>query len=470
MRYWIHVGSSPSHLTQDEVVGLFRAGQVGWETPACIEGASEWTIIREIPSLAQAINEASAVRAQTGASHVGATRSTSNAEASELSREIASLERQRGALSDEVQRIQSELNALRAELGSVEEALEIQSLGFYQPRYGFDSSDQYAARLEAIRSKQQQLLKAKLATRCDKKWTVDGSAKKGAAMVRDQAKLMLRAFNGECDAAIAKVKYNNASSLQKRIEKALSAINALGASKHIDIAPEYAALKIDELHLVHEHREKLQEEREIQRDIRARMREEQKAAQEIEEALDKAEREEKQREEALDRARRELAVATGLQQEKFEQLVSRLENELSEALDRKAKAIARAQLTRSGHVYVLSNIGCFGENCYKIGMTRRFEPLERIQELGDASVPFQFDVHAMIYSDDAPALEKALHEEFATRRVNRVNQRKEFFRVTLDEIHLAVDKLHGKVTFVTVAEAIEFRKTRALESEADSTG
>ncbi|MEQ9074536.1 MAG: GIY-YIG nuclease family protein [Sandaracinaceae bacterium] len=127
--------------------------------------------------------------------------------------------------------------------------------------------------------------------------------------------------------------------------------------------------------------------------------------------------------------------------------------------------MARAQLTRSGHVYVISNLGSFGEGVYKIGMTRRLEPLIRVKELGDASVPFSFDVHAMIYSEDAPALERALHVEFDGRRVNRVNTRKEFFRVSLAEVRKAVAKHHGVITFVTVAEAEEYWKTVAITNE-----
>jgi hypothetical protein len=153
------------------------------------------------------------------------------------------------------------------------------------------------------------------------------------------------------------------------------------------------------------------------------------------------------------------------QTERLKTIVDKLEAELKDALERKAKAIARAQLTRSGHVYVLSNLGSFGENVYKIGMTRRLEPLERVDELGDASVPFRYDVHAMIYSKDAPTLEALLHKHFEARRVNMVNPRREFFHVTLDEIREAVHKHFGVITFVTVPEAEEYRKSVAMRQE-----
>ena len=147
--------------------------------------------------------------------------------------------------------------------------------------------------------------------------------------------------------------------------------------------------------------------------------------------------------------------------------VMRLERELKAAIDRKAKAIARAQLTKSGHLYALSNVGSFGEDLYKIGMTRRFEPLVRVKELGDASVPFPCDVHAVIYCENAPALECKRHQHFADRRVNLINLRREYFRVTLEEIMVAVRKYYGEITFVKYPEAAEYRETLA-KRKADS--
>ena len=133
--------------------------------------------------------------------------------------------------------------------------------------------------------------------------------------------------------------------------------------------------------------------------------------------------------------------------------------------------MSRAQLTKSGHVYIVSNLGSFGEGIYKIGMTRRLEPLDRVKELGDASVPFPFDVHAMIYSQNAPSLESALHRAFDERRVNLVNTRKEYFRVELDEIVTVVDQSKdddvAEVTFTLAAEAEEYRRTLSLIADQE---
>jgi multidrug efflux pump subunit AcrA (membrane-fusion protein) len=239
----------------------------------------------------------------------------------------------------------------------------------------------------------------------------------------------------------------------------------------VNITREFLQLKLQELYLVHEHRVKLQEEREEQQRIREQMREEEKAQRELEQAQEEAAKEEVVAERALEKARLAFERATKGQIEATEQTkaqnaalaaqVAKLENELKEAIDRKAKAIARAQLTKSGHVYILSNIGSFGEDVYKLGLTRRLEPLERVKELGDASVPFEFDVHAMIYSENAPELERKLHSHFSDRRVNMVNLRREYFRVTLEEIIEAVSLYFGVVTFVKIPEAAEYRQTLA---------
>ena len=219
-----------------------------------------------------------------------------------------------------------------------------------------------------------------------------------------------------------------------RIRRSWGAINNLGKSNDCTITDAYLDIKLTELFLTHEHHEKRHEEREEQRLIREQMREEERATREIEKAKTQAEKEAKQSLEALAKARAELEAASGRKQDALNAKISVLEGLLSQAEANKERAIARAQMTRSGHVYIISNVGSFGENIYKIGMTRRLDPMDRVKELGDASVPFTFDVHAMIYSEDAPGLENTLHKHFDDRRVNLVNKRKEFFKVSLDDI------------------------------------
>ena len=314
------------------------------------------------------------------------------------------------------------------------------------------------------------MIKGKSAATCETEWTVEGSKSKGRKMVNDQIKLLLRAFNGESDASIAKVTFSNAASMESRITRSFQQINKMGDVNQVSISQRYLDLKLEELSLAHEYKLQKEEEKERQRQIKQQMQEEAKVVKEIEKAQREAEREEKSKEAALEKARAELREMEGKHTAKLEQLVAKLEEELQDAIDQKAKAIARAQLTKSGHVYVLSNIGSFGEGVFKIGMTRRLEPLERVKELGSASVPFLYDVHAMIFSEDAPALESELHRQFNDHRVNCVNMRKEFFKVSLEEIKKAVDKRFGEVTFVMEPAAEEYRQSVAHLAEETSAG
>ncbi len=199
-------------------------------------------------------------------------------------------------------------------------------------------------------------------------------------------------------------------------------------------------------------------EREEQARIKAQIREEQKLEREIERELQQVERERAAIQAALDKAREEA-------RDEHAEEVERLKERLAEAEARAERAKSRAQMTKSGHVYVISNIGSFGETVYKIGMTRRLEPNDRVKELGDASVPFPFDVHMMISSDDAPKLEHALHRAFHRHRVNRVNMRKEFFRVPLTDILGVVTKEFGQVDYVADAEALEYRQSQVVSDE-----
>lgn len=359
--------------------------------------------------------------------------------------------------------IRHAVSQLKAQLENLEEEQFYQEHGLYKPRYDFDSSEQYQRKLDEIRESQKQVIKNKRAVLWGQQWTVDGSASKGKTMMNQRTRLMLRAFNGECDSLILKVKYNNIQRIEDRLRKAYESLNNLSKADKASISEPYLNLKIQELHLVHEYQEKLQAEKEEQREIREQMREEQRAQKELEQAQRDAEKEEARYQKALDRARKEMEQATGEAHDKLQAEIEQLQQQLAEAHENKERAISRAQMTRSGHVYIVSNIGSFGENVYKIGLTRRLEPMDRVKELGDASVPFSFDVHAMIYSEDAPALESYLHNEFDRKRLNLVNNRKEFFRVSLDEIVKVVkEKTSAEVKFTMKAEAEEYRKTKAL--------
>lgn len=379
--------------------------------------------------------------------------------------EVESLRQQIVAGSHYLSTLKESIEKLTMDLAELDEEANLQSFGFYKPHYNFAEAVQYQAELDRIRDEQKEMIKAKTAAVCHSEWSVNGSKVEGRKQTNQTIKLMLRAFNGECDAAIAKVRYNNIHVMEARIYKAHEIINGLASVQQCFITNEYRELRMAELRLAHEYEEKLQEEKEEQRRIREQMREEEVAQRELEKAQLEAEKEELRYEKALAKAREEAERAIGDKQQKLLAEMEELQRRLDEAHANKERAISRAQMTRSGHVYIISNIGSFGEHVYKIGMTRRLEPLDRVKELGDASVPFQFDVHAVIFSDDAPALETSLHRAFTQRRVNRVNERKEFFRVDLDDIINVVRQHHPKeVTITRAAEAVEYRKSLAMTS------
>lgn len=388
----------------------------------------------------------------------------------EAERKSYSVEREKARLefhhaTQEVYDLKSAIARLREELKSLDEEANLQSFGFYQPRYEFSSSEEYQSALLAIRSRQKLMIQSRQAAVSQTEWTVNGSRTEGKKQTNQTLRLLLRAFNGESDAAIAKVRYNNILVMESRIFKSFEAINKMAGVQQCHIAYDYLSLKLEELRLAHEFYEKVQEEKEEQRRIRDQIREEELVRREIEKALLDTEREERIFTEALRKAQEDVEKMVGEKQQKLYAEIEELQCRLREVQAKRERAISRAQMTRSGHVYVISNIGSFGENLFKIGMTRRLEPLDRIRELGDASVPFQFDVHAMIFSEDAPALESKLHRMFNKDRVNLVNTRKEFFSVALDEIASAVRHHHGEITITRCAEAIEYRKTQALRGK-----
>lgn len=380
------------------------------------------------------------------------------------------LDEERAAFLAERAQLHDSLEGARRDLGVLTEQQYFADFGLYEPRYDFENAERYKEALERQRAEQKAMVKDGTAAVCRLDWTVGGSAAEGRKMVKNQLKLLLRAFNGECDAAIAKVRYNNVELLAKRILKAREALDKLGQVKGCSITDDYVQLKLAELHLFHEYQERKQAEKEEQRRIKEEMREEKKAQMEMERAKKAAEEEELRYERALEKARREVDKATGARHAKLLREVDELQRRLAEAHANKERAIARAQMTRSGHVYVISNIGSFGERVFKIGMTRRLDPSERVKELGDASVPFPFDVHAMIFTEDAPGLERELHRRFEHRRVNRVNERKEFFEVSIDEIAREVHALHAQVEFTMLAEAVEYRKSEAKRAKEKAAG
>ena len=348
-------------------------------------------------------------------------------------------------------------DALVAETAIFDERMSYAEMGVYEPHFDYTDSEAYKSGIVAVRDHQKHLIKIKTAVVCRIDWSVDGSKAKGRTMTNRTIRLTLRAFNNECVAAIANVRWNNANAMEKRVERAFEQINTLNETNAVVISPEYLRLKLAELRLTHEYREKQKAEREERAELARLARDEQRLMRDLEQAQE----EEAHYQKLLDRAKAEAAVIVGPKLDAFAKQIEMLERDLAAAHARAERAQALAERTRSGYVYIISNIGSFGEGVVKIGLTRRLDPMDRVRELGDASVPFVFDTHAVIYSDDAPALERALHAEFETTRINAQNYRKEFFRASIEQVEGAVARLAPGASFFKDIEAQEYRETLA---------
>lgn len=400
-----------------------------------------------------------AARAQAEAAQM---RATALHEAEMQRRSMQAEREQHTKFVSETDRVRAELTRLSSELSRVEGSLEDISFGLYKPQYTFDTPEQFKAEIARVYERQKELVRAGKAASFAVSWTVGNSKREGERMQKQYSKLLLRAFNGECDAAIAKVAWNNAARMEERIRKAFDAINQLGEVMTVSLAAEYRELKLAELRLEHEFAEKKRELAEEQRRIREQMRDEEKALREAERAQAEAEAEEETFQKALDKAKVELSRARGEEHARLNAKILELQNQLATAHVMSVRAKSLAEMTRAGHVYIISNVGSFGERVFKIGLTRRLEPMDRVRELGDASVPFPFDVHAMVYDEDAPALEAAFHQQFKDRSVNLVNARKEFFHVELAELEAFAKQRGLAMAFTKVAEAREYRESVAM--------
>ncbi|MUL16463.1 DUF4041 domain-containing protein [Aliivibrio fischeri] len=314
---------------------------------------------------------------------------------------------------------------------------------FEMPQYLYETSTRFVEEIKDIRQQQKDMIKDKTAITFPESTVISKDKSFNNKILNGQVKLMLTAFNIECDMLIGKVSPSSFGRTLERIEKLANTLEKLAATLECGFDIDYIELKFEECKLQYQYILKKQEEIAEQKLIKEQIREEQRAIKEFEKAISDAEKEEKMYRNLLDKAQQELAKATEQDRSEMEQRIIILEQQLAEAEAKEERAKSMAEQTRKGHVYVISNIGSFGEDVYKIGLTRRLEPMDRVKELGDASVPFPFDVHAMIYTDDAPALETALHREFNSKRVNAVNLRKEFFNTDLVSIQEAVEKIAG---------------------------
>ena len=364
--------------------------------------------------------------------------------------------------------IEKQIAEKKKQLICMDDEILVQEFGLYTPQYDFASALDYKEELSKIRQVQKDLIKEKEAVLGNTEWTVNNSKAKGKKMVSDTQKLLLRAFNTECDDLINRVKYNNFDATLDRIYKSAETITKLGSVMNISISQKYLDAKVKELRLAFEYRETKQQGKEQKKMARGEQRDQQKHQRDIEANRKKVEKEQTHYQTAYEKLK--LQLEQNPEDKDLLEKKEQLENHLSDIDKALCDIDYRQANMRAGYVYIISNIGAFGKDIYKIGMTRRLDPQDRVDELGDASVPFNFDVHAMIFSDDAPALEAALHRAFEDRKLNMVNQRREFFNVTLDEIKEVIKKNFDKtVEFVDVPDAEQYRISQKMRSEMQHT-
>jgi hypothetical protein len=318
--------------------------------------------------------------------------------------------------------------------------------------FGFADAGQ---KLKQARERTRQLARGNSAATCD---YVEANRRETAIA------FVLDAFNGKVDSILSLVKEDNVGTLRQKIKDAFVLVNMNGqAFRNARILDEYLSARLLELEWGAAAQELKNREREEQRRIKEQIREEEKARREYERAIRDAEKEEEAIKKAMEKVQKEVAKASDEQRQRYEAQLAELAQKLSAAEEKNRRALSMAQQTKTGHVYVISNIGSFGEDVFKIGLTRRLEPLDRVRELGDASVPFEFDVHAMILSEDAPALEHALHRHFLASQMNKVNPRKEFFRVSLATIRAEIEKLGIQASWTMMSSAAEYKQSLAIE-------
>jgi hypothetical protein len=329
-----------------------------------------------------------------------------------------------------------------------DEAL-LQEVGVYDYTHPLEDAVAYKAQLETIKAQYKALAKNEKAISSVTNWHVNGSAAAGKKMVREFSKLMLRAYNADADSLVRTMRPYKLDSAVDRLQKTRETISRLGSTMDMRITDAYHRLRVQELQLTADHKAKAEEEKERVREQRAREREEEKAQREMLKEQEKLEKERTHLRSAIAKLNANGDAAA------VAELTAKLEA-VDAAFD---DVLARQANSATGYVYVISNRGAFGSNMVKIGMTRRLEPLDRVNELGDASVPFRFDVHAMVFSEDARGLEARLHETFSEHRVNKVNLRREFFHVSPQQVREALAQLAGEhlLEYRDEPEAYEWR-------------
>jgi DNA uptake protein ComE-like DNA-binding protein len=365
-----------------------------------------------------------------------------------------------------VAELKQQIVDLKVEVGDLETDADMSDYGLYKPLYDFATSLEYKGALAEVRDRQKDLVRSKRAVSFDPNWRVNDSLAKGRKMNRNNIKAILRSFNNECTDAIKKVRYSNFERIIARIKKSFDQHNKMYEVVDIEMMPEYLQLKEEEAHIALEYQQKKEEEKEKLREEREKEREEKQLQHEIKEQRKQISKQIDHYDKAISELSEKLTGLQGDEKDSLLKEIEELKSKLADYHSQNEKLDYREKNATAGYVYIISNIGSFGKDVVKIGVTRRLEPLDRINELSSASVPFKFDVHALIFSDDAYALEAKLHNKFDEQRINKVNNRKEYFKIPIKEIERELETYKNvTVDFHEQPEADEYKQTLAVEKE-----
>ena len=362
--------------------------------------------------------------------------------------QLQAFQKEKSSLEEEIKKLKWQISSLSSE--SVAKVSQV-------PVYRNIPSQEIKNRLSVLRTIQAEMIKSKHAvTVTDPELT--------SKEANSATKKILRCFNAECESIFGSVTLKNIDSSRDKISRAYETENSIFSDIGVAISQKFFESKLDELGLIYSYIQAEEEEKEQRKAIREQMVEEEKVRREIERQKQKIEKEEAQFSSEIKKLMGYMSKSKDdVEKQLYIDKIKELEEKLAALQKDKEDVLNREQNTRAGFVYIISNIGAFGEDVYKIGMTRRLDPMDRISELSSASVPFPFDVHAMIFSDDAPALETILHNYFDKARVNKVNPRKEFFKISLEEIKKVVLENHNStVKFIDIPDATEYRETLKL--------
>lgn len=421
----------------------------------------------DFQGLQQKYDELEAKAREVGALELIAVQARIKAEEDRL----AALQSQTANAQAKLESAEAQLLSIQQQILGAEDTIQLESFALYTPKYRLTNSAEYKARLDVLREEQKQSARG-LSAEVDS-WeshAVNLTKAQWKKLRKDALKLALRSFNSESEYCVENVKFSNLEKMEERIRRSFETCNKLLTSVDAWWKDIVLERKLQELHLAHEYQVKRQEEKEAARQAREDLREQEKLEKEIREARAKIDKERRHFLAAMQKLQQRLAASTDTKER--EDLQARIDEVATQnsQLDEEEKLLDyREQNARAGYVYVISNIGAFGEGVFKIGMTRRLEPMDRVDELGDASVPFRFDVHALVFSGNAPALEAKLHTHFAAGRLNKVNGRKEFFRADLKEIESVIRVNYDSVVEVVhAAPAEQFRESIRLALPIES--